>query len=62
MTPSAKADFTAKVQAKQSEVDVNTATTQAAQKALDDLMQEFKDSGAPEEWSQTEEASAPPAS
>lgn len=49
----AKADLTAKMQAKQSEVDVNKATTEAAQKALDDLEKEFKDSGAPDDWSQT---------
>ena len=52
--PSAKADLTAKVQAKQSEVDVNKATTEAAQKALDDLEKVFKDSGAPDDWSQTD--------
>ena len=51
--PTAKADLTAKVQAKQSEVDVNKATTQAAQKDLDDLEKDFKDSGAPDDWSQT---------
>jgi hypothetical protein len=45
-----KADLDAKIQAKQSEVDVNKATTEAAQKALDDLEKEFKDSGeAPDE-------------
>lgn len=50
----AKADLDAKVQAKQSEVDTNRAATQAAQKALDDLDQEFKDSGSPADWSDTE--------
>jgi hypothetical protein len=50
----AKDDLTNKVQAKQSEVDTNRATTDAAQKALDDLTKEFKDSGAPDEWSQTD--------
>jgi hypothetical protein len=50
----AKQDLTAKVQAKQSEVDVHMATTEAAQKALNDLDKEFKDSGAPEDWSQTD--------
>ncbi|MGA2985176.1 MAG: hypothetical protein ABSG32_15305 [Terriglobia bacterium] len=52
--PAAKADLTSKVQAKQSEVDVNRATTEAAQQALDDLEKLFRDSGAPEDWSQTE--------
>jgi hypothetical protein len=54
--PTLKADLDAKVQAKQSEVEVNKATTDAAQKALDDLEKVFKGSGAPDEWSQTEEA------
>ena len=54
LDPMAKADLTAKVQAKQSEVDVNKDATAAAQKALDDLSKEFKESGAPDEWSQTD--------
>jgi ribosome-binding protein aMBF1 (putative translation factor) len=54
LDPMAKSDLTAKVQSKQSDVNVNTAATQAAQKNLDDLEQEFKDSGAPEEWNQTD--------
>ncbi len=58
MDPGAKADLTAKVQAKQSEVDTNKATVDAALKALDDLEKEFRDSGAPEDWSKTDE---PPA-
>jgi hypothetical protein len=54
LDPMAKSDLAAKVQAKQSDVDLNASATQAAQKNLDDLEQEFKDSGAPEEWSQTD--------
>jgi len=50
----AKQDLTDKVQAKQSEVDVNMAATEAAQKALNDLDKEFKDSEAPDDWSQTD--------
>jgi hypothetical protein len=53
LDPGAKADLTAKVQAKQSEVDADKTATDAAQKVLDDLDREFKDSGAPEDWSQT---------
>ncbi len=49
----AKADLTAKVQAKQTEVDTNKTATEAAQKALDDLTKDFKDSGAPDDWSVT---------
>jgi hypothetical protein len=55
---SAKADLTAKVQAKQAEVDTDKAAVDAALKVLDDLEKEFKDSGAPEDWSKTDE---PPA-
>ena len=52
--PNMKADLNTKVQAKQSEVEVVKATTEAAQKALDDLEKAFKESGAPEDWSQTD--------
>jgi hypothetical protein len=52
--PAAKAALTAQVQAKQSEVDVNKAATDAAQKALDDLEKKFKASGATDDWSQTD--------
>jgi hypothetical protein len=51
--PTAKAELTAKLQDKQSQVDTNKAATQAAQKALDDLQKDFTDSGAPDDWSQT---------
>ncbi len=54
LDPNAKADLTAKVQAKQSEVDTNKTATDAAQKALDDLTKDFKDSGAPDDWSVAE--------
>jgi len=51
----AKADLTAKVLAKQSEVDTDKAAVDAALKALDDLEKEFQESGAPEDWSKTDE-------
>jgi hypothetical protein len=54
MDTTGKADLTAKVQAKQSEVDTNKAATDAAQKALDDLEKDFKASGAPDDWRQTD--------
>jgi hypothetical protein len=60
MDPLAKQELDSKVQAKQSEVDVNKAATDAAQKNLDDLAKEFKDSGAPDDWSQTEPAQGQP--
>jgi hypothetical protein len=55
LDPEVKQALTHKVEAKQSEVDVNKAATAAAQKALDDLEKEFKESGAPDDWSQTDE-------
>jgi hypothetical protein len=48
--PATKQALTAKVQAKQSDVEVVTATTAAAQKDLDDVEREFKDTGAPDDW------------
>lgn len=59
LDPGVKQDLDAKVQAKQSEVNVNKATTADAQKVLDDLEQNFKDSGAPEDWSVTDEPAHP---
>lgn len=56
MDPIAKQDLDSKVQAKQSEADTNKAATDAAQKNLDGLATAFKDSGAPDDWSQTEPA------
>ena len=50
----AKGELTTKVQAKQSEVDVDKAATEAAQKALSDLNKIFQESGAPDDWSQTD--------
>jgi type IV secretory pathway VirB10-like protein len=52
--PNTKADLTSKIQAKQSEIDTNKTATEAAQKALDDLEKDFKDSGAPDDWSHTD--------
>lgn len=42
------------IPAKQAEVEIKRAATAKAQAALDALEQEFKQSGAPEEWSQTD--------
>jgi hypothetical protein len=52
--PNVKTDLTTKVQDKQSQVDINKATTRAAQKVLDDLEKDFQDSGAPSDWGQTD--------
>lgn len=54
LDPMAKDDLSAQVQARQSEVDVNRAATEAAQKALEELTKEFESSGAPEDWSKTD--------
>ncbi len=54
INPITQAGLTTKVQAKQSEVEVNKAATDAARKNLDDLEMVFEDSGAPDGWSQTE--------
>ena len=54
LEPNAKADLTARVESKQSEVDASRAATNAAQKVLDSLEKEFKDSGAPEDWMKPE--------
>jgi cell pole-organizing protein PopZ len=45
-----KADLMARMQEKQSEIEMNEATTEALQKDLDDLEKAFKESGAPEDW------------
>ena len=58
--PDAKAEFTTRVEAKQSEVDRAKAATEAAQKVLADIEDKFKESGAPEEWSQPEQQTDSP--
>ena len=55
MNGNAKAELDDKVKAKQGEVAQARAATEEARKALDDLQDEFKASGAPEEWSETED-------
>jgi hypothetical protein len=54
LDPNAKQELDAKVRDKQTEVDTKRAAADKAQKALDDLQKNFKESGAPEDWSQTE--------
>jgi hypothetical protein len=51
----AKTELAEKIKAKQDEVSQRRAETGKAQKALEDLQQEFKESGAPDEWSETED-------
>ena len=54
LNPNAKAELADKIKAKQDEVSGSRAATEEAQKALEDLQDEFKASGAPDEWSETE--------
>ena len=54
LDPHAKQELDARGRDKQAEVDTKRAATDAAQKALNDLEKEFKESGAPEDWSGTE--------
>jgi hypothetical protein len=55
LDPDVKSELSGKVKAKQDEVSQRRAETEKAQKALEDLQQEFKESGAPSDWSETED-------
>jgi hypothetical protein len=52
----AQADIKAKMETAQANIDAATPVTEKARKNLDDLQNAFNDSGAPAEWSQTEDA------
>jgi hypothetical protein len=54
LSPDAQADLEARVKAKKAELETRRATTAKARKALEDLEKEFKDSGAPADWSKTD--------
>jgi hypothetical protein len=54
LDPVAKSDLDAQIRAKNTELENKRATTAKARKALEDLQKEFKESGAPEEWSKTD--------
>jgi len=54
LSPDAKSDLDAQVKAKSAEVESKRAQTAKAQKALEDLEKDFKESGAPEHWSKTD--------
>jgi hypothetical protein len=49
-----KAELADKIKAKEDEVSEGRAATEEARKILEDLQNEFKTSGAPDEWSETE--------
>jgi hypothetical protein len=57
LDPHAKNELGEKIGAKEDEVSQRRAATEEAQKALQDLQKEFQASGAPDEWSETEELS-----
>lgn len=54
LDPNVKAELAEKTKAKEGEIAKARAATRAAQKTLDNLQNQFKESGAPEEWSETE--------
>lgn len=54
LSPDTQSDLEAQVKAKQAELGTRRATTAKARKALEDLEKEFKESGAPEDWSKTD--------
>jgi hypothetical protein len=49
-----QSEVKAKIDARKTEVETKRAATAKLRQALDDLTDEFKDSGAPEDWSKTE--------
>jgi len=53
LDPDAKAELAEKIKTKNEEVSQSQAATKQAQKTLQDLEDEFKASGAPDEWSET---------
>jgi hypothetical protein len=53
--PNVKAELADKIKAKEDEVSGGRAATEEAQKTLEDLQNEFKASGAPDEWSEETE-------
>jgi ribonuclease HII len=54
LDPATKAELAEKIKAKENEVPQTRAATEEAQKNLENLQNEFKASGAPDEWSETE--------
>jgi hypothetical protein len=53
LNPAAKQELEAKIKDKQAALDATRAATADVQKKLQDLAEEFKESGAPEDWSKT---------
>ena len=54
LNPDAQSSLEAQVKAKKAELEERRAQTAKALKALEDLEKDFKESGAPEDWSKTD--------
>ena len=54
LSPDGQADLEARVKAKSAELETRRTTTAKARKALENLEKEFKESGAPTDWSKTD--------
>ena len=59
LDPHAKQDLVTRIESKQADVEQKRVATKKAEQALQALEKEFKESGAPEEWSKTEEPPKP---
>ncbi len=58
MSADAQTEITQKLTTRQAELSASAATLEKLRKQLDDLQKEFDESGAPSEWSVTEEATS----
>lgn len=54
LSPDTQSQLEAQIKSKTAEVEAKRAETAKSRKALDDLEKEFKESGAPADWSKTE--------
>ncbi len=54
LAPDAQAEVAQKIAVKKQELETQQASTAKAQKAVDEVQKDFKDSGAPEEWAKSE--------
>jgi len=54
IAPEVQTEVAQKIAAKKQELETHQAATAKAQKALDEVAKDFKESGAPEEWAKSE--------
>jgi len=54
LNPATQSEVSARIKDKQAEIEIARTATSKARKALEDLEKQFKESGAPEDWSKTE--------